>query len=194
MMNFLHSVYESLVDKSPQHMVMALFLALAGALVVAQLYFFVSRKVADPQVVLTGMMVFALALAAALGIGFERYSREISARNIPASFQQVRRHQHSNIEWQIARRILEVADSDKDGRLSPEEASQAAAKHVREASSFDDTDAANIRALTHLVRYATMPPSIMPHSHPHPHPTLSVGTPAPNWTGDPLRGADHVTN
>ncbi len=154
---FLDAVYESLVDKSPQHIVMALFLALAGGLIVAQLYHFLSRKAADPQVVLTGLVIFFLALAAVLGIGFERYTRDLTfSKNAVVPLANARRHPHSNIDFQIVRRILEIADTDKDGRLSPEEASEAAGLQVREAVR-PNSESVDFRTLMHLVHYSLMP-------------------------------------
>ncbi|WP_422931185.1 hypothetical protein [Singulisphaera sp. PoT] len=196
---FLNSLYESLVDKSPQHLVMALFAALAGALVLSQIYFFVSKKVSDPQVVLTGVMIFAMAFATVIGVGLERYARDLATfKNIaPASYQQhARRTPHSSFDVQIVRRIMEVADTDRDGRLSPQEAALAASKNVRDANTQpSDSDSIDFRTLTRLVRVSIMappPPSRLTEFH---QTNLTSDTATPISMKRPFgKKAERVTN
>ncbi|MHC5537393.1 EF-hand domain-containing protein [Singulisphaera rosea] len=157
---YWNSVYNALIDLPPAVLIGVLFLSLALAMVVSGIFTLMKKRVADTQMLLTVLIMASLAISAAMGIGYERFAREqtkyppgftIRNPNQPRNQNNARGGQRIGSNTFFARRIMELADTDKDGRLSTEEASHAASEFIHSVSRGDH-DSIDSRVLGNSIR------------------------------------------
>lgn len=155
---YWNSVYNALIDLPPAVLIGVLFLSLASALVISGIFTLLKKRVADTQMLLTVLLVASFAASATLGIGYERYTREqmkfppgFSVRNPNQQRDNNRGGHRFGSNAFFAQRIMELADADKDGRLSTDEASNAASEFIHTVAHGDD-DSIDSRALGNSIR------------------------------------------
>lgn len=132
---YLQTIYDLLFDLPAQVIIGGVMVGLVLSLILTGLYILLRRKAAEPMTLMAFLMLVGCTLSMAMAAGYMRYSR--AARGIvgrgfypayralppvgPATF--------------LSNRILSVADIDRDGRLSHEEASQAVVQFMQEADA-----------------------------------------------------------
>src|SRR5260221_6934649 len=118
MLDILQSTLNAVLDRSPKELLGGVLVALALAIAMAGLYALGRRKVGEPLTLVVGLMLFANVAAMALAIGYLEHSQ----RNYRQSIERVEIHgpHHPGAlgrELGMSQRILDVADTNKDGSL-----------------------------------------------------------------------------
>jgi hypothetical protein len=160
MREFLSSIYDALVDRSPQELIGAILIALTISMATAGLFILLRRKVSDSLTLLTGLTLLASTTSMALAAGYVLPSHR-HARGEAIGPARPPHWPPPVPERYLVRRIIEVADRDDDGILSADEAADAAARLVREAdaSGKGSLDSAT---LAHALRETIFPPHRRP--------------------------------
>src|SRR5919199_471976 len=126
----MHRTWDFLLDRSPEELIAAGLAALALALAAAALHALARRKLHDSFLIttVTAFLACLLAMIGAAGFAAQATRGQAGAAYSfdhppPGGF-------GPGLTW--GPRILQAADADRDGRLSPQEAADAAARFVRE--------------------------------------------------------------
>jgi hypothetical protein len=138
--DFLRIVYEGVIDFSPNELMGALMVGLALALVCHGICVLGRKRATNPLPLLCGLIFAVSVLAMAIGFGHSRYralGRNVAmARNrldagpgrdpggLQKSAEPRGRGRGRSEPNPIGRSLLLMADTNKDGRLTPEEAAQ----------------------------------------------------------------------
>jgi hypothetical protein len=148
-MNFLDSVGNAVLDRSPDELIVALFVAGALALILTGLFILGRRKVRSHATFAGGLILVAsiLSMVGAAGYVDSRtgVSRDRRRSDRPNSVP-VREPRRAGASWTSGLHMVTVADSDRDGRLTPEEV----ARFVREADA-DGDGSVDFREIDRLV-------------------------------------------
>jgi hypothetical protein len=172
--NYLDSVSNLVLDSSPQVLIAAVLIALAIALVTSVGFAVGRRKVADPQVLQCLLVLVASLLSMTIAGGYvlhheKRFTAGPRDRPLHGQFPP-----HSpEAGLGLARIIFDSADTNKDGRLSPEEAASAAETFVQ-TKDKDGEGSISVYTLADSVRFLRGP-----------HPMEQVAITAPAVRTDP---------
>ena len=129
MRSYFQAVYQAITEVSPHEMVGGLLVGLTLSLAVAGICMLGRKKVADPFPFLCGLILLVSALSMTFGLGHSRYqaTRSIQA---PSGFGPRAKDRFSSpSNYPIGHRLIQEADADGDGRLTPQEA----AEYIRRA-------------------------------------------------------------
>jgi hypothetical protein len=179
----LESIFNIMVDRPPQEWIGGLMVALFLAMALAGAYMAFRRwtKVQDDTTPLVGLAVVVIFS----GMVLAAVSSELKLKRpaVPAGDSNERQRggpgrgpgfgsgfgRGGGSTSRMADLILEDADTDHDGRLSPEEAASAAGKFIEEADKDGETPL-DRDALIELLREHLRPPGSPPPPPPDPDP------------------------
>jgi hypothetical protein len=151
MERYLQSIFNVVVDRSAESLIGAVLIALVLALVVAGVYALLHRKVSDPTVLLTCLVMAANVAAMMVAGGYVRTASMRMGRPGVRSIGVEPRFPPGGFGGGpgrgpgMASRILDGADSDGDGRLSAAEASEGVDRFMREAGHGEPLDEEALR-------------------------------------------------
>jgi hypothetical protein len=130
---YLDSVFNLVVDSSPQELIAGVLIALAIALVTSGGLAIGRRKVADQQVLQCLLVLVASLLSMTIAGGYVLHNekRLTAGPNDRPSHGHFPPPHSPEAGLGLARIIFDSADTNKDGRLSPEEAASAAETFVQ---------------------------------------------------------------
>ena len=165
---------QALTTTTRKELIGALLLGWILALALAGVYALGRRRASDPRLLVGGLVFLASIASIALGLGYARGtgSPTLRADRVvhEAAFRVPTPLDAGDV---LACRIFEQADSDEDGRLSPEEAARAAARFVRRLDP-GGTGTIDLATLGRAVGDHLPPP---PHDPPGPPPTFAASAP-----------------
>ena len=132
MSNYLDSLGNAVIDRSPAELIAAVIIALGLSLVLAGLDFLGRRKVRDALMPMIVLLIVANLASMAIAAGYFAYMGRLRGSSwmnktppgVPGADPGL-----------MARRIFRAADKNRDGLLSTEEASVAAADFVRKVDT-----------------------------------------------------------
>ncbi len=148
-MNFLDSVGNAVLDRSPDELIAALFVAGVIALLLTGLFIFGRRKVRSHATFAGGLILVASILSMVGAAGYVNSKTGISKdrrRSDRPNSIPVRQPGRAGAPWTSGVHMVTVSDSDRDGRLTPEEV----ARFVREADA-DGDGSVDFREIDRLV-------------------------------------------
>jgi hypothetical protein len=173
---YLDSVFNLVVDSSPQELIAGVLIALAIALVTSAGFAVGRRKVADPQVLQCLLVLVASLLSMTIAGGYVLHNEKRLTAG-PAPDRPFRGHfalPHSpEVSRGLAKIIFVAADTNKDDRLSPEEAASAAETFVQTIDKGGE-GSIGLYMLADAIRFL-----------PGPHPMEQVATTVPTVRADP---------
>jgi hypothetical protein len=135
MKDYLESVIDALVERTPQELIAAVIISLVISLVLAGLYRLARRRMSDPLTLVSSLMLLGCTVSMVLAAGYGRYRLGIGrVSNVPPS---------SHERWEpppqppelVVQRLVAEADFNNDGVITREEAAQAAESFVRNAET-----------------------------------------------------------
>jgi hypothetical protein len=171
-MELIRSIYDAVVDKSPEELIGAVMVALAMSLTMTGLYALGRRKVSDTLPLVTGLMVVVCVVSMALAAGSALHARRAGfgiagatawspkVGPFPPGFRPGGppgpvppwfRPGGFAFGWPPSQSFIKALDADRDGRVTPEEA----ARFVRsaDASGRGSADAGEIaKVMSDLLR------------------------------------------
>ncbi|MDR3636991.1 MAG: hypothetical protein P4L84_24520 [Isosphaeraceae bacterium] len=158
MKGYWDSLQNVVIDRTPAELIGAIGIALVLSVTMTGLYQLGIRKVRDGVVLMTGLVVFACVISMAVAAGFLARSQYVNqGRFAPVVARRGSHRGRGGLEAHLARRLLALADRDKDGSLSAEEAADAAAAFTREAERTSRGPLA-ADALAEALRATVFPP------------------------------------
>jgi hypothetical protein len=166
---YLDSVFNLVVDSSPQELIAGVLIALAIALVTSAGFAVGRRKVADPQVLQCLLVLVASLLSMTIAGGYVlHHEKRLIAGPPDRPFHGHFALPHSpEVSRGLAKIIFVSADTNKDDRLSPEEAASAAETFVQTIDKGGE-GSIGLYMLADAIRFL-----------PGPHPMEQVATTAP---------------
>ncbi|WP_422931960.1 hypothetical protein [Singulisphaera sp. PoT] len=134
-MLLLQSIYDMILSRSPETLIVAILAALTISLPAAGIFALMRKKSAEPGTLVIGLMTATNVGAMLLAAGFiwSEKSGGVNASpnpggQIPGSF---------GPGTFLAPMIMRLADTDQDGRILPEEAARAAQQFISQAGNVE---------------------------------------------------------
>jgi hypothetical protein len=138
-MPLLNSIYDVILDRSPEEVLGAIGIAVALSIAISGFFALLRGKVGDRVLLVVVLLILASVASMGLGAGYIAYAKGHSRK---ADFSRGEGPPPGmgrfGPRMALASRIMGLADADGNGRLSPEEASEAAALFVVEADTTRD--------------------------------------------------------
>jgi hypothetical protein len=139
MMDFLQSTLGAVLDRSTRELLGGVCLALVLSMGMTGLFALGRRKVGEQLSLLIGLMLVANVASMVLAVGYIAHLERLDTVSMPANMTfsppDMRRPHPggpgNGLEIRLSQRIFDLADRDKDGALTPEEASAAGSEFVR---------------------------------------------------------------
>ena len=119
---YLQAVCQTIVKVSSHELAGGLLVGLILSLAASGIWMLVRKKLADPLPALCGLILAVSGLSMAFGLGHSHYQAEILKYPPWASGPNPRGDAPPPAS--LGRRLLQDADANRDGRLTPEEAAQ----------------------------------------------------------------------
>ena len=132
-MNWVHSIYDVVLDRSPEELLGAIGVAVALSMLFAGVFALLRRKVEDRVLLVIALMIVASVASMGLGAGYVTAGKKHGPR-LPFGTEEGSWVRYS-APLNLSPRLMARCDADGDGRLSPTEASQAAAHFI---TALDD--------------------------------------------------------
>jgi hypothetical protein len=187
--DYLTSLGNTIVDRSPDELIGAVMIALATSLAMAGLYMIGRRKLTDNLMPIIVLMIVGNLVSMALAAGYvvrARRLRRLPPHGAAAAILPWARPSASP-EATLVETLFEVADKNHDGLLSADEASIGAAEFVHKADTGGkgSIDSDSLRTLLHGTlsqgRGPFRHPDMLDGPRPPPH-----GPPPPGHFGPAL--------
>ena len=160
MLDFFHSSLDAIVDRSPKELIGAIMISLALSLAFTGLYALRRRKTSDR---LTLMVVLGLStnvVAMIVVLGYFTHAQNLKMKAVESvSHMGPPEWRRNGLELHLSQRILDMADRDKDGSISSQEATDAAALFVQTTTSTSgQSRRLDVSTLAEVMRGTLMPP------------------------------------
>jgi hypothetical protein len=166
MLNFWNALVEVVLDLKPDQAITLVVVALFLSAGTAAVFRLVSRGKTEVTTILTSLLLVSILLAMLGTMGYMRYTRPRGIRGTQAPGgprDGLTRNPPAGTSYAIdsmARSLMEF-DTDRDGRLSVEEASAAATQLINNASmSGDHPGSVDLEAIRRILRSRSMNPPL----------------------------------
>ena len=161
MLDFFHSSLDAIVDRSAKELIGAGMISLVLSLAFTGLYALRRRKTSDRFALMVVLGLGTNVVAMLVVLGYFTYAQNLKMKAVESvSHMRPQERRGNGLELHLSQRILDMADSDRDGSLSSQEATDAAALFVQTATSTSgQSRRLDVSTLAELMRGALMPPS-----------------------------------
>jgi hypothetical protein len=187
MREYLQQICDVILDRTAVELLGAIVVALVASLAMSGIYALVRRKVSDATALVAGMVLLASLACMAVSASHIAHARRAAMGRLGGPLSRYgpprdRPMLGPPMESFLSLWITKMADTDRDGLVSADEASVAAARFVREAGA-EGEEAVNREALTEAIRQNLFPqspgtpggpPGAYPHGGPEGGPPLDA--------------------
>jgi hypothetical protein len=171
MLDFFRSSLDAIVDRSPKELIGAVMISLALSLAFTGLYALRRRKSSDRFTLMVVLSLGTNVAAMIIVVGYFTHAQNLKVKAVESVGHMWPQERRGNgLELHLSQRILDMADKDRDGSLSSQEATDAAAIFVQMATSTScQSRRLDVSTLAEVMR-GTLMPSLGPMGPPPLHP------------------------
>jgi hypothetical protein len=160
MLDFLRSSLDAIVDRSPKELIGAVIISLTLSLAFAGLYALRRRTTSDRLTLMVVLSLGTNVAAMLVVLGYFTYAQNLKMKAVESvSHTRPPGPRGNGLELHLSQRILDMADRDRDGSLSSQEATDAAALFVQTSTSTSgQSRRLDVSTLAEVLRGTLMPP------------------------------------
>jgi len=171
MNRFLGSVVDVVVDRTPEQLIAAILIALVLSLGMATAFALLRQKMTDTTMLLTCLAMVVNIAGMTVAAGFVHSMKRVDEPGFrgsvpPGSMGEIgagwRGQPGEGRSGSMARRIIEGADTNGDGKLSVDEASEAASMFVKETEEGRENGRIDEEVLRQAIRSRLLSPPFPP--------------------------------
>jgi hypothetical protein len=160
MLDLFHSSLDAIVDRSPKELIGAVLISLALSLALTGLYTVRRRKTSDRFALMVVLSLGTNVVAMLVVFGYFTHAQNLKVKAVESvSHTRPPGPRGNGLELHLSQRILDMADRDRDGSISSQEATDAAALFVQTATTTNgQSRRLDVSTLAEAMRGTLMPP------------------------------------